>query len=75
LIEELDLCQDVPDLFSVEVLEGYFGRITGAIPRGTSIQTLAKMDRMTAQLKSSDVVILASPNVQFFAPRYCKSLV
>lgn len=72
-IEELDLCSDVPDLFSVEALEGYFGRIIGAIPRDTPIQALAKMDRMTAQLKSCDVVVLACPIYNFSLPAAVKA--
>jgi FMN-dependent NADH-azoreductase len=72
-IEELDLCSDVPDLFSIEALEGYFGRIIGAIPRGTPVQALAKMDRMTAQLKSCDVVVLATPIYNFSLPATVKA--
>lgn len=72
-IEELDLCTDVPDLFSVNALEGYFGRITRAIPRDTPIPALAKMDRMTAQLKSCDVVVLASPIYNFSLPATVKA--
>jgi FMN-dependent NADH-azoreductase len=72
-IEELDLCCDIPDLFSVDALEGYFGRITGAIPRGVPIEALAKMDRMTAQLKACDVVVLASPIYNFSLPATVKA--
>lgn len=72
-IEELDLCSDVPDLFSRAALEGYFGRITGAIPRDTPIPALAKMDRMTAQLKSCDVVVLATPLYNFSLPATVKA--
>jgi FMN-dependent NADH-azoreductase len=72
-IEELDLCSDVPDLFSVDALEGYFGRITQAIPRDTPIQALAKMDRMTAQLKACDVVVLATPMYNFSLPAVVKA--
>lgn len=72
-IEQLDLCSDVPDLFSGDALEGYFGRIIGAIPRNTPIPALAKMDRMTAQLKSCDVVVLASPMYNFSLPATVKA--
>lgn len=72
-IEELDLCNDVPDLFSADALEGYFGRITGAISRNTPIQALARMDRMTAQLKSCDVVVLATPIYNFSLPATVKA--
>lgn len=72
-IEELDLCSDVPDLFSVAALEGYFGRITKAIPRDVPIPALAKMDRMTAQLKSCDIVVLATPMYNFSLPATVKA--
>jgi len=72
-IEVLDLCHDVPDLFSIEALEGYFGRITGAIARNTPIEVLARMDRMTAQLKACDVVVLASPIYNFSLPATVKA--
>ena len=72
-IEELDLCSDVPDLFSVDALEAYFGRIIGAIPRNAPVPALAKMDRMTAQLKSCDVVVLASPIYNFSLPATVKA--
>jgi FMN-dependent NADH-azoreductase len=72
-IEELDLCQDVPDLFSPEALEAYFGRIIGAIPRGQPVPALARMDRMTAQLKSADIVVLATPIYNFSLPATVKA--
>jgi FMN-dependent NADH-azoreductase len=72
-IEELDLCSDVPDIFSVEALEAYYGRIIGAVPRDMPIQILAKMDRMTAQLKSCDVVVLATPIYNFSLPAVVKA--
>jgi FMN-dependent NADH-azoreductase len=72
-IEELDLCKDVPDLFSPEALEAYFGRIIGTIPRDATIPVLAKMDRMTAQLKSADIVVLATPIYNFSLPATVKA--
>lgn len=72
-LEELDLCQDVPDLFSPEALEGYFGRIIGAIPRTQPVPALAKMDRMTAQLKAADIVVLATPMYNFSLPATVKA--
>jgi FMN-dependent NADH-azoreductase len=72
-IEELDLCKEVPDLFSPESLQGYFGRIIGAIPPGTPVPALAKMDRMTAQLKSADIVVLATPVYNFSLPATVKA--
>lgn len=72
-IEKLDLCKDVPDLFSPEALEAYFGRIIGAIPRNAAIPALARMDRMTAQLKSADIVVLATPIYNFSLPATVKA--
>src|SRR5437667_7102699 len=72
-IEELDLCSDVPDLFSIDALEGYFGRIIGAIPPNTPVPALAKMDRMTAQLKACDVLVLATPVYNFSLPATVKA--
>ena len=72
-IEELDLCKDVPDLFLPEALEAYFGRIIGAIPRDAAIPVLAKMDHMTAQLKSADIVVLATPIYNFSLPAIVKA--
>lgn len=63
----------MPDLFSADALEGYFGRVTGAISRDTPIPALAKMDRMTAQLKSCDVVVLATPIYNFSLPATVKA--
>jgi len=72
-IEELDLCCDVPDLFSVEILEAYYARIDGESTSNSSIQVLAKMDRMTAQLKSCDVVVVAFPMYNFSMPAIVKA--
>lgn len=72
-IEVLDLCADVPDLFSIAALEAYFGRIIKAIPRDMPVEALAKMDRMTAQLKSCDVVVLATPVYNFSLPATVKA--
>ncbi len=72
-IEELDLCQDVPDLFSPAALESYFGRIIGAVPKGTPLPALTKMDRMTAQLKAADIVVLATPVYNFSLPATVKA--
>jgi FMN-dependent NADH-azoreductase len=72
-IEELDLCKDVPDLFSPQALEAYFGRIIGSIPRNAAVPALAKMDRMTAQLKSADIVVLATPIYNFSLPATVKA--
>lgn len=72
-IEELDLCSDVPDLFSIPALEAYYARIDRKIARNSSVPALAKMDRMTAQLKSADVVVVAFPMYNFSMPATVKA--
>ncbi len=72
-LEELDLCQDVPDMFSIAALEAYYARIDGDIPRDVPVRVLAKMDRMTAQLKASDVVVVAFPMYNFSMPAMVKA--
>ena len=72
-IEELDLCSDVPDLFSIPTLEAYYERINGEIPLNSPVPALAKMDRMTAQLKSCAVVVVAFPMYNFSMPATVKA--
>jgi FMN-dependent NADH-azoreductase len=72
-IEELDLCSNVPDLFSIPALEAYYARIDGKIPRNSPVPALAKMDRMTAQLKSADVIVVAFPMYNFSMPATVKA--
>lgn len=72
-LEELDLCQDVPDLISIASLEAYYARNDGDIPRGVPVEALAKMDRMTAQLKANDVIVVAFPLYNFSMPATVKA--
>jgi FMN-dependent NADH-azoreductase len=73
-VEELDLCIDVPDLFTPERMEAFYARyVLRTIPRDTPIDCLAKMDRMTAQVRSADVVALAFPMHNFSTPAPVKA--
>ncbi len=72
-IEVLDLCNDVPDLFSPAALEAYYARIDGDIEHGVPVPVLAKMDRMTAQLKACDIVVVAFPMYNFSMPATVKA--
>jgi FMN-dependent NADH-azoreductase len=73
-IEQLDLTKDVPDLFSPERLAVYYERNYGGkkvSPDKTAL--MAKMDRMTAQLKGSDMLVLAYPMHNFSMPATAKA--
>src|SRR5258708_11303320 len=72
-IEELDLCSNVPDLFSVDALEAYFARVDGDVPFDSPVPELSKMDHMTAQLMSADVVVIAFPMHNFSLPATVKA--
>jgi FMN-dependent NADH-azoreductase len=72
-LEELNLCQDVPDLISPAVLEAYYARNDGDIPRGVPVPVLAKLDRMTAQLKANDVIVVGFPMYNFSMPATVKA--
>jgi FMN-dependent NADH-azoreductase len=73
-IEELDLVKDVPDLFLEENLAAYIHRnYLGKELSSERQNLLSKMDRMTAQLKSSDVVVVAYPMNNFSMPAPVKA--
>lgn len=73
-LEVLDLVKDQPDFFSAESLGVYYERNYGgqtvAAERSAS---MAKMDRMTAQLKAADVLIMAFPMYNFSQPAAVKA--
>jgi FMN-dependent NADH-azoreductase len=72
-IEILDLLQDVPDLFTPERIGVYYERNYGGQKvSAEKMGFMAKMDRMTAQLKSADLLILASPMHNFSQPAAVK---
>ncbi len=73
-IEVLDLCVDVPDMFNVESINAYIRRNylkEELLPEQK--KTLVKMDRMTQQMKSADVVVVAFPMHNFSMPAPVKA--
>ncbi len=65
-VEKLDLTKDVPDLFLEKNLDAYIRRdYLGEALSTEQKNSMAKMDRMTEQLKSADVVIVAYPMNNF----------
>ncbi|HLD44578.1 MAG TPA: NAD(P)H-dependent oxidoreductase, partial [bacterium] len=73
-MERLDLLQDVPDMFDELRLSAYIDRNyqnkTLSAEQQNAIQ---KMDRMTAQLKSADIVVIAYPMHNFSMPAMIKA--
>jgi len=73
-IEKLDLTKDVPDLFLEQNLEAYINRnYMGKTLSAEQKNSMAKMDRMTEQLKSSDIVVVAYPMNNFSMPAVVKA--
>jgi len=73
-IEVLDLCMDIPDMFNVESMQAYIKRNylkEELLPEQK--KTLEKMDRMTQQIKSADVVVVAFPMHNFSMPASIKA--
>ncbi len=73
-IEEIDLTKDVPDLFLEKNLAAYIHRnYLGEELDDEQKKILSKMDRMTKQLKSADVVVVAYPMNNFSMPAPVKA--
>jgi FMN-dependent NADH-azoreductase len=73
-IEELNLSNDVPDMFLADNLEAYIQRnYLGQNLTPEQKKLMAKMDRMTEQLKSADVVVVAFPMNNFSMPAAVKA--
>jgi FMN-dependent NADH-azoreductase len=73
-IEKLDLAKDVPDLFLEQNLDAYIHRnYLGQELSSEKKSLLSKMDRMTEQLKSADVVVVAYPMNNFSMPAPVKA--
>lgn len=73
-IEELDLSKDVPDMFLEENLLVYIQRnYLGQNLTVEQKKLMSKMDRMTEQLKSADVVVVAFPMNNFSMPAPVKA--
>lgn len=73
-IEELDLAKDVPDMFLDDNLMAYIQRdyLKQSLPAEQQ-NLLSKMDKMTEQVKSSDIVVLAYPMFNFSMPAVVKA--
>ena len=73
-VEHLDLLQEVPDFFTAESLGAYVTRNYMGQPLAPAqAAAIAKMDRMTAQLKTADVVVVAFPMHNFGPPAAVKA--
>jgi FMN-dependent NADH-azoreductase len=73
-VEELDLLDDVPDMLLDNNLLAHINRnILGLELLPVEEKLLSKMDRMAAQLKSADVVVVAFPMYNFSMPAIVKA--
>ncbi len=73
-IEEIDLTKDVPDLFLEKNLAAYIHRnYLGEDLSSEQKSMMSKMDRMTGQLKSADIVVIAYPMNNFSMPAPVKA--
>ena len=73
-VEELDLLDDVPDMLLDNNLLAYINRnFLGLELLPEEEKLLSKMDRMAAQLKSADVVVVAFPMYNFSMPAIVKA--
>jgi len=73
-IVELDLCSDIPDMFLEGTLLAYIQRnYLGNDLTPEQKKLMSKMDRMTEQLKSADVVVVAFPMNNFSMPAPVKA--
>lgn len=74
VVEHLDLLHELPDVFTAEVLGAYVTRnYMGQSLSTAQAKVIAKMDRMTAQLKEADVVVVAFPMHNFGLPAVVKA--
>jgi FMN-dependent NADH-azoreductase len=73
-LQTLDISRDLPDLLTPAHISVYYERNFGgqkvSAERGA---VMAKMDRMTAQLKSADILLLAYPMYNFSLPAAVKA--
>jgi FMN-dependent NADH-azoreductase len=73
-VEELDLLDDVPDMLLEDNLLAHINRnILGLELLPEEEKLLSKMDRMAAQLKSADIVVVAFPMYNFSMPAIVKA--
>jgi FMN-dependent NADH-azoreductase len=73
-LEHLDLLADTPDMFLAENLGSYIKRnYLGDSLSEAENAAMAKMDRMTQQLKNTDALVLAFPMHNFSFPAVVKA--
>ena len=73
-VEELDLLDDVPDMLLDNNLLAYINRnFLGQELLSDEEMPLSKIDRMAAQLKSADIVVVAFPMYNFSMPAIVKA--
>lgn len=73
-IEILDLLKDTPDFITPEILYAYVHRnYMGEKLTAEQQKNIAKFDRMTAQFKSADIVVIAYPMYNFSFPASIKA--
>lgn len=73
-VEELDLLDDVPDMLLDKNLLAYINRnFLGLKLLPNKEKFLSKMDRMTTQLKSADIIVIAFPMYNFSIPAIVKA--
>ena len=73
-LKRLDLLQDVPDFFDVVRVMAYGDRnYLGKTLSPDQQKAMAKMDRMTAQFKTADIVVTAFPMFNFSMPGLVKT--
>jgi FMN-dependent NADH-azoreductase len=73
-VEELDLLDDVPDMLLDNNLLAHINRnILGQKLSPDEEKLMFKMDRMAAQLKSADIVVVAFPMYNFSMPAIVKA--
>ncbi len=73
-LEHLDLLADTPDMFLAENLGSYIKRnYLGESLSEAENAAMAKMDRMTQQLKNTDALVLAFPMHNFSFPAVVKA--
>ena len=73
-VEEVDLLDDVPDMILDKNLLAYINRnFLGLKLLPNEEKLLSKMDRMAAQLKSADIIVIAFPMYNFSMPAIVKA--
>ncbi|KKP28852.1 MAG: FMN-dependent NADH-azoreductase [candidate division TM6 bacterium GW2011_GWF2_30_66] len=73
-IETLDLLKDMPDFITPEILQAYVHRnYMGQNLKPEQEKYIAKLDKMTEQFKSADVVVIAYPMYNFSVPSMVKA--